>query len=173
MAKAKKKKTVAKKSKAKRAVKAVKKKKVQAIPSHYSNVIPGFRVQNCAGAVAFLQKVFGAKVRDRYDGPNGALMHAELQIGNVTLMCGDGQGPNDTQTLAASIYVKNVDDVFAKAVAEGAQVKQPVTLQFYGDRSGRVTDAWGNEWSIATHVEDVSRKEMMKRMAALPQQQAA
>lgn len=159
------KKTVVKKAARKVAKKVA--KKVQAVPARYSSVIPGFRVQKAAGAVDFLQKVFGAKVLDRYDGPNGELFHAELKIGNTTLMCGDGQA-NDTQTLAASLYVKNVDQVFAKAVSLGAQVKEHVQTKFYGDRAGRVIDSWGNEWSIATHVEDVSKKEMMKRMAAQP-----
>ncbi len=160
---AKTKKKIAKKKPARKAV-----KKVQAIPAHYSTIIPYFRVPNAAGAVAFLQKAFGAKVSDRYDGEKGALMHCELKIGNVMLMCGDGEGA-DRQTLSAGVYVKNVDQVFAKAVALGAQVKEPLSNKFYGDRTGRVIDAWGNDWSIATHVEDVSPKEMKKRLAAFSQ----
>ncbi len=170
MAKSKKKtKTAAKK----KTVRKTAKKKVQPVPARYSSVIPSFRVKNCKGAIEFLQKVFGAKVTDRYDGSHGEVFHAELRIGNTTLMCGDGQ-EGDIQTLGACLYVKNCDAVFAKAVSLGAGVKQEISTQFYGDRSGRVVDAWGNEWVIATHVEDVSRKEMQRRMAALqPQQQAA
>ncbi len=149
------------------------KRKVEPIPSRYSRLIPSFRVPGCAAAVDFLVSVFGAKVTERYDGPNGELFHCELRVGDVTVMCGDGM-PGDSQTLAACIYVKDCDAVFQKAVGLGAQVKQPVTLQFYGDKSGRLVDRWGNEWIIATHVEDVSKKEMERRMqAATAQAQTA
>jgi PhnB protein len=170
MAKAKKKKAVSKKKAARKVA-----KKVQPIPARYSSVIPSFRVKNAAGAVEFMQKLFGAKVIDRYDGPNGELMHAEVKIGNVVLMCADGMGQAE-QTLASCVYVKNVDQVVQKALALGATEVEAVETKFYGDRAGRVRDQWGNDWWIATHVEDVSKKEMMKRMAAMQQhghQQAA
>jgi PhnB protein len=159
---------MAKKIAKKKAKKKAKTKKVQPIPSNYSNVIPCFRVANCARAIDFITSVFGAKIRDRYDGPNGEVFHCEMQLGDTTLMCGEAQ-PGDAQTLAASIYVKDCDAVFNKAVGLGARVKQPLTNQFYGDRVGRVVDAHGNEWMIATHIEDVSKKEMERRMAAQPE----
>lgn len=165
MAKKAKKKAVAKK----RPVVKAKKKRVEAIPSRYSSVIPQFRVADASGCVAFLQQAFGAKVIDRHDGPGGVLVHAELKIGNVVLMCGDTHGA-EAQTLSASMYVKNVDQVFAKAISLGATQRDAVDTKFYGDRSGRMVDAWGNEWVIATHVEDVSKKEMAKRMASMMQQ---
>jgi PhnB protein len=45
-------------------------------------------------------------------------------------------------------------------------VMKPVENQFYGDRSGSLTDPFGHVWTIATHVEDVSEEEMQKRMEA-------
>ena len=80
---------------------------------------------------------------------------------------------NDVQALSACVYVKDCDGVFNKAVGLGASVKQPPADQFYGDRSGRIVDAWGNEWVIATHIEDVSKKEMHRRMQAMASQQPA
>ena len=147
--------------------KAVAKKKVQPIPSQYSSVIPSFRVARCGQAVEFLQQLFGAKVKDRYEGPNGEVVHAELRIGDTTVMCGEAQGA-DVKTLAASVYVKDCDGTFEKAVSLGANAKQPPADQFYGDRSGRIVDPFGNEWVIATHVEDVSRREMLRRMQQMP-----
>ena len=65
------------------------------------------------------------------------------------------------------MYVADCDAVFKRAVEAGFKVKEPVKVQFWGDRTGRVTDPFGNEWFIATHVEDVSEAEMKKRMAKL------
>jgi PhnB protein len=59
-----------------------------------------------------------------------------------------------------------VDAVFTQAVAAGATVQRPVADQFYGDRTGGVTDPFGHVWYIATHKEDVSPEEMKKRAAA-------
>jgi PhnB protein len=127
-----------------------------------------FRVPGCAGAIEFVQKAFDAKVRDRYDGPGGVVYHAELRIGDSTVMCGDPQpGSIETFPLLAMIYVKDSDAVFARAVSLGATVVRALQDQFYGDRSGTVRDAWGNEWTIATHVEDVSRREIKRRMDAM------
>lgn len=160
---AKKKKAVKRSTKSKRSV-----KKVQPIPARYSNVIPVFAVQDCAGCVAFLQEVLGAKVKERYDGPGGVVMHCELRIGDTTIMCGDTASGATPHTLSACIYVKDCDGVVAKAVSRGAKVDRPLSNQFYGDRMGSVIDKWGNNWMLATHVEDVSKKEMMRRMQQQP-----
>jgi PhnB protein len=65
------------------------------------------------------------------------------------------------------VYVEDVDSVFKKALDSGAKVKKAVADQFYGDRSGTLTDPFGHQWTISTHTEDVSPEEMQKRMAAL------
>jgi PhnB protein len=44
--------------------------------------------------------------------------------------------------------------------------KSAVQDQFYGDRSGTLTDPFGHVWTVATHKEDVSPEEMDRRMAA-------
>ena len=56
---------------------------------------------------------------------------------------------------------------FAKAVRAGATATRPVELQFWGDKMGALEDPFGHQWSLATHVEDVSPAEMEKRMAAM------
>ena len=62
------------------------------------------------------------------------------------------------------VYLPNVDDVVKRAVAEGAKILKPVRDQFYGDRNGFIRDPFGHFWGIATHVEDVSPKDMEERM---------
>ena len=81
-------------------------------------------------------------------------------------------GHQSPQTLGGTggsimLYVPNVDATFAKAIKAGAKEIQPLTDQFYGDRSGYVEDPWGHRWTIATHTEDVSPEEMERRMKAM------
>jgi len=142
-------------------------KKVQAIPVGMPSVVAGFAVAHCQQAVDFLKAVFGAKVMDLMKMPDGTIAHCDLKIGDSRLMCGETMGPGTTQTLRAMFYVKDSDATFAKALAAGASVKEPLKDQFYGDRSGRVIDPCGNEYIISTHIEDVSRAEMERRMQAM------
>jgi PhnB protein len=106
--------------------------------------------------------------------PNGKIGHAEVTIGKATIMLSDEYPEMDIvspqrlggTTAALMIYVEDVDAVFAQAVAAGAEVIQPVTVQFYGDRSGQLRDPFGHKWSIATHIEDVDPEEMERRASA-------
>jgi PhnB protein len=143
-------------------------KKVQPIPSGYSTVMPGFATMEGAKAIAFYSKVFGAKVKSQFAGPDGSIQHGELKFGDTVVMFG---APRDGKTypLHASIYVKNVDEVVRKAVDAGAAITRPVDDQFYGERGGTVVDPFGNEWFVMTHVEDVSKKEMQRRMGLVMQ----
>jgi PhnB protein len=61
------------------------------------------------------------------------------------------------------VYVPDVDAAFARALAAGAKAVRPVQDQFYGDRSGTLEDPFGHQWTLATHVEDVSPEEMERR----------
>lgn len=62
------------------------------------------------------------------------------------------------------MYVKDVDAAMAQAVAAGATQTMPATDMFWGDRYGQVTDPFGHQWSLATHVRDVSPEEMQAEM---------
>jgi uncharacterized glyoxalase superfamily protein PhnB len=64
------------------------------------------------------------------------------------------------------VYVENADKVFTRAVAAGAQIDMALEDQFWGDRYGKVTDPFGHQWGIATHVEDVAPEEIGKRAVA-------
>jgi PhnB protein len=152
---------------------AKKKKKVSSIPKGYRVVTPYLAVKGAAEAIEYYTKAFGAKVRMRMDGPGGSIGHAELQLGDSVIMMADEfPGMNTSPaslngtTINLLLYVKDVDAAFAKAVGLGAKPVAPPVDKFYGDRMGIIADPFGHVWCLATHVEDVSPKEMAKRAAA-------
>lgn len=103
-------------------------------------------------------------------GPDGKVMHAEIRIGDSVVMLGDEYpqwgvlSPLSTNGTASSlhVYVDDADAAFARALQAGAKVRQPLEDAFWGDRYGKVTDPYGHEWGIATHVKDMSADEMKR-----------
>lgn len=171
-------KTIAKgKSKTKARAKASprKKAKVSPIPKGYRSITPYLIIKGAAAAIDFYKKVFAAKVHMQMDAPNGAIGHAEITIGDSKIMLADEfpeMNARSPQSIGGSpvgicLYVKDVDTIFNRAVAAGASVEKPLANMFYGDRMGTIIDPFGHKWSIGTHIEDVSPKEMQKRMAAM------
>ena len=117
--------------------------------------------------IDFVQRVFDAKVQRIYEGPDGGVAHAEIRFGESLLMTGDPMGDHVIPPGAASVYVPDCDAAYKRALDAGAKSKEAPKDQFYGDRTARVVDPNGNQWSIATHVEDVSEDEMKRRMDKL------
>jgi PhnB protein len=144
---------------------------VKAIPSEYRRVTPYLYLDGTAKAIDWYGKVFGAKERMRMPGPGGTIMHAEIEIGDSVIMMADNadNSPKKVGSVTSSLmlYVDNVDEVFKRAIDAGAKQLQPVEDKFYGDRSGMLADPFGQEWSLGTHIEDVSEAEMSKRMQAM------
>jgi uncharacterized glyoxalase superfamily protein PhnB len=152
------------------AKKAKKAKKVRAIPKGYRNVTPMLNLADASGFIAFTKAAFGAKVRLSTPGPDGKVMHAEIEIGDALVMCSDAVR-EPARPSGLFLYSENVDKSFSKAVKAGAKVLMPPQDMFWGDRFARVEDPQGNTWGMATHVEDVSPKEMKKRSAAFAAEQ--
>jgi PhnB protein len=142
------------------------KKKVKPIPKGYRSVTPSINAPDAKGLIAFCKKAFGGKLRASMPGPDGKLMHAEVEIGDSILMLSDAV-MEPARPANIFLYVPNVDKTFAKAVKAGAKPLMPAEDQFWGDRHARVEDSWGNRWSLATHIEDVTAKQLKKRMAQL------
>ena len=147
--------------------------KVHFIPAGYSAVTPYMIVKGAAQAIDFYKTHFGAveELRMEHEGKVG---HAELRIGDSHIMLADEYPEMGHRSplhyggtpLSLMVYVPNVDAVFAGALRAGAKELKPVQDQFYGDRSGTLTDPFGHMWTIATHVEDVPPKEMERRARA-------
>ena len=141
---------------------------VKKIPDGYHTYTPYYVIDGASDFIDFLTKAFGCKELFRMPMPGGRLGHAEVRVGDSVLMLADVMPPEvPARTMGGMFYVEDCDAVFARAVAAGAKVSRPLANQFYGDRSGTVTDRWGNTWTIATHVEDVSPEEMEQRMKAM------
>ena len=146
---------------------------VKPIPDNYPRVTPYLYIDGAAEAIEFYEKVLGAKVRGRMDGPDGKVGHAELELGDSLIMLADENPEIDVRSpkaiggtpMAIHVYVEDVDAVFEAAVSAGAKPLGTVENQFYGDRSGQFEDPFGHRWSVASHVEDVSPEEMEKRAA--------
>lgn len=139
--------------------------KVQPVPAAYQALIPYFAVTDASGFLAFAQAAFGAEPGLTTRAPSGAILHAEARIGDCVLMIGQSAASRPNTTY---MYVTDVDATYRRAMqAAGAQksLREPTT-EWYGDRSAGLEDAWGNQWWLATHVEDLSPEELERRAAA-------
>ncbi|QDT33495.1 VOC family protein [Thalassoglobus polymorphus] len=148
---------------------------VQPIPDGFHSVTPYLIISGASEAIGWYQKTFEATEHLRLDGPGGSVAYAEIRIGNSIVMLADehpGMGAHGPDHFGGSpthlmIYVENVDEVFNRAVAAGAEVVRPLQDQFYGDRSGTLKDPFGHQWSIATHIEDLTQEEVDRRFAEM------
>ncbi|HYP12513.1 MAG TPA: VOC family protein [Bryobacteraceae bacterium] len=150
-------------------------------PDHYHSVTPYLVLNNAAEAIEWYVKAFGAQEMSRMAMPGGKVMHAELKIGDSCIMLSD-EFPHGAckspKTLGGTsmgihLYVPDVDPAFQQAVQAGAEILMPPMDMFWGDRFGKVRDPFGHEWSLATHTEDVTEDEMMKRAEAATSQFAS
>ena len=148
------------------------KPQVNPIPEGMHSVTPYLTCAGASDAIAFYTKAFGATELMRLPGPQGTVMHAQIKIGDSVIMLGeecqerDALGPKARKGTSVTIhlYVNDVNAAFAKAAAAGATVKMPLEDMFWGDRYGVLVDPFGHQWSLATHVRDVSPEEMQQAM---------
>lgn len=144
-------------------------------PEQYRTLTGNLVCTNANAAIDFYKKVFGAEELMRMPGPNNAVMHAELKIGDSIIFVSDPMGAHAPAKADAGltlpcylhVYVKDVDAAVNKAIELGARVDMPVDNMFWGDRYGKISDPYGQQWGVATHVEDVSPEEMGRRMQAM------
>jgi PhnB protein len=152
--------------------------KVQAIPTGFHTLTPHLVVRNAAEALEFYKKALGAEVLHIAKMPDGRIMHAALRIGDSMLILNDEMPEhgalsplaNNGSGVTIHIYTEDADGAFNRAVSAGAQVRMPLMDQFWGDRYGIVADPYGHQWSIATHVKDISPEEMQKIQDAMAAQ---
>lgn len=142
-------------------------KNVKPVPEGFHTITPYITVKGAAKLIDFLKKAFNAQEKFRFPGPGGSVVHAELQIGDSMVMIGDARPDAPEMLGQLYLYVEDCDRLYRQAVAAGATSVRELADQFYGDRSGTVKDSFGNIWSVATHIEDVSSEEVTRRMQAM------
>jgi uncharacterized glyoxalase superfamily protein PhnB len=144
---------------------------VKPIPEGHHTVTPYLLVRGAAQLIDFMKQAFGAEEIQRQTLPDGSIMHAEVRLGDSRVMLADAGGQLEPMPAMLHLYVEDTDTLYRRALQAGAtSLREPVN-EFYGDRMSGVKDAFGNQWWIATHIEDVSPEEMAKRQAAMAKQQ--
>jgi PhnB protein len=137
-------------------------------------------VANASAAIDFYRAAFGAKEMWRLVEPGGKIGHAEIQIGNTSLMLSDEYPDYNTlspETIGGSpvkihLDVADVDAFAERAIKAGATLVRSVADQFYGDRSGQLADPFGYTWVVSTHIKDVPVEEMQKELDKWAQEEA-
>src|SRR6185295_2564771 len=140
-----------------------------------TTVIPSLTVQGAASAIEFYKQAFGATEVLRLMDPSGKIGHAEIRIGESRIMLADefpeygvlGPQSRGGASSALALDVAHVDAAVDRAVAAGARLINPVTDQFYGERSGKLEDPFGHIWYVSTRTEELSQEEMQRRYDAL------
>jgi len=130
-----------------------------------ATITPYLLVNGADDLIAFMQDALGAELQERHPAPDGRVMHASLRIGNSTIELGDPGEAYEPFGSAMHLYIDDIDNLYARALAAGATSTHPPTDQQYGDREAGVKDRWGNVWYMATHQEDVSEEEFQRRLA--------
>jgi uncharacterized glyoxalase superfamily protein PhnB len=131
-------------------------------------VTPHLICAGAADAIEFYKKAFNAVEMGRMGGPQGKLIHALIRIGDSAVMLVDefpdwgSFGPKSLKGSPVTIhlYVEDVDAMVERAVAAGAKITMPLEDTFWGDRYCKLEDPFGHQWSVATHIRDVSPEEM-------------
>jgi PhnB protein len=121
-------------------------------------VTPYLCVKDSAAAIEFYRRAFQATELTSIPMPDGRIGHAEIKIGNATIMMAD-EYPEikflSPQSLGGSavmihVYVDDVDALARQAVSAGATLARPVADQDYGDRNCKIEDPFGHVWLFAT-----------------------
>ncbi|WP_380285334.1 VOC family protein [Kitasatospora purpeofusca] len=146
------------------------------VPDRYRYaVVPHIMVGDAASAIDFYVRAFGAREDVRIDAPGGGVLHAEISVGRSVLMLGDSGGDGAPfaapsalggTSVALHVYVPDVDALAERAAAAGAEVLQPPTDMFHGDRTAVLRDPSGHVWIFLTHLEDLSADELRRRLPA-------
>ncbi len=120
-------------------------------PTNYNSVSPYFIVNGAQKLIDMLRQVFNATEKRRYDGPDGTIMHVEVQVDDSIIMIGDSSEQYPPNQLLIHVYVPNVDDTFRTAINYGCEsVEEPKQREGDPDRRGSFKDFAGNIWSIGT-----------------------
>jgi PhnB protein len=115
----------------------------------FNNIAPYIVVNGAAKFIEFLKAAFQGTERLRVPRPDGAVMHAEIGIGNSVIELADANEQHPPRPTTVHLYVDDADAAYERALQAGATSIYPVDDQFWGDRQGCAKDEFGNVWYIA------------------------
>ena len=149
---------------------------VSPIPEHLHTVTPRLVVRDGGAAIDFYGRAFGAQeIGERFTGPGGEVIHAEIRIGDAVVMITEEGGSSDAPAMSPetlggvsailATYWPDVDAAWERAVDAGAEVVYPLADQFYGERGGRLRDPFGHQWMLSKRIELLTHEEMVRRAA--------
>jgi PhnB protein len=122
-------------------------------PSGYNSVSPYFVINEAQKFVDLLKKLFNASEKRRYNLADGKIMHLELQIDDSIIMVGDASDKFPVYNHLMHIYVKDVDEVFERAMQLGCEsIYSPKEREGDPNKRGAFKDFAGNTWTIATQL---------------------
>jgi uncharacterized glyoxalase superfamily protein PhnB len=139
--------------------------KVKAVPEGLHTITPALCVEGAAQAMEFYKRALGAEEVMRAPDPSGQkIWHAHMRIGSSAFFINDAFPDMGGGALPQRlwIYTDGVDQLWKRATEAGCQVKMPIADMFWGDRCGTVVDKWGNEWTLAQRMKEMSPAEMKK-----------
>ena len=119
------------------------------LPSGHQRVMPYLILRDAEVFIEFMQKVFDAAEKYKVMRDENLIMHAEIQIGDSTIMFADATTEFTVQNAGLFVYVPNADETYKKAIEQGATSIMEMSDQNYG-RSGGIKDPFGNVWWITT-----------------------
>ena len=137
---------------------------VKPIPDGYHTITPYIMLPDPGKLIDFVKGAFDGQETERIPGPDGVIMHAEVRIGDSVIMMGSSGEQMGPRPGTLYVYVDDADATYRRTLDLGATSIMEPGDQPYGDRLGGVVDPLGNQWWIATHFEDVTPEEIMRRM---------
>lgn len=137
-------------------------------PEGMPRMTPLLYYRDLAPALDWLAKAFGFETRSKMPGPDGVIVHAEMELGDAVIMMGppsdeeNTRSPKDLPAVSQSlyVYVNDVDAHFANAKAQGATITLEPEYKFWGDRMYSAIDFEGHHWNFAQHVKEVAPEDM-------------
>ncbi len=139
---------------------------IEPVPEGFHTLTPYLVVDGAAKLIDFVTKGFDGALKSKHALPTGRVMHASMKVGDSMLMLADAPEGRPAMPAMLYVYVPDTDAVYKKAIAAGGRSLMEPADQFYGDRNAGVEDPCGNQWWIATHREEMSEEELLKRAIA-------
>ena len=138
------------------------------------SLLPRLVIDGADRAIAYYQQALGARLEERFTGPDGKVVHAELTFGAARIVLKDEDGTDrSASTLGGSpvifqLDVADADAVGAALVEGGGTVVFAIGDMSYGYRQGRIADPFGFQWLVSQQLEELTDEETQARLDAEP-----